>query len=137
MNKLTSLVEYLKEHDGTDERVKRLVKNYSAARIVETLPTSKHTAYSEDKGRKLAFCLRKEKGKQELIDLNTLMFVSLHELGHLMTPSVGHEREFWLNFKYLIKKANHIGIYQPVDYSKAPQAYCGMDITDSPFFDLK
>jgi hypothetical protein len=76
-------------------------------------------------------------GEKKLIDINTLTFVALHELGHLMTESIGHEREFWVNFRYLIKKANQLGIYEPVDYSKSPQSYCGMEITDSPLYDLK
>ncbi len=137
VGRLKQLVQYLKENHGSDERVQRLVKNFNPDRIVETLPTSKHTAYSEDKGRKLAFCLRKVNGEKKLIDINTLTFVALHELGHLMTESIGHEREFWVNFRYLIKKANQLGIYEPVDYSKSPQSYCGMEITDSPLYDLK
>ena len=135
--RLNELVLHMKETHGDDARVQLLLKNYNAGKIVETLPTSKYTAYSEDKGRKLAFCLRKEKDGMQLIDLNTLTFVAIHELGHLMTTSIGHERDFWLNFKFLLKEANKIGIYEPVDYSKENKEYCGMNITDNPIFDLK
>jgi hypothetical protein len=135
--RLNQIVAYLKTEQGNDVRVQRLVKNYNPTRIVETLPTSKFTAYSEDKGKKLAFCLRREKDGVELIDLNTLTFVALHELGHLMTESIGHEKEFWSNFKYLLKHANELGIYDPVDYAKESETYCGMKITDNPFYDLK
>jgi hypothetical protein len=120
-----------------DPRVKLLVKNFNPKRIVETLPTSEYTAYSEDKGKKLAFCLEEYKGKQKLIDLNTLMFVSLHEMGHLITVSIGHESEFWKNFQFLLKHANSLGLYEPVDYAKNPQPYCGMTLTDNPLVDLK
>jgi hypothetical protein len=135
--KMQDLVAHLKETDGDDPRVKLLVDNFNPSRIVETLPTSEYTAYSEDKGRKLAFCLRKEKNGTRLIDLNTLTFVALHELAHLATASIGHEKEFWKNFKYLLKKANEIGVYEPVDYAKGSQMYCGMNITDNPLYDLK
>jgi hypothetical protein len=137
VEKMQRLVDHLKGTAGDDPRVKRLVANFNPSRIVETLPTSEHTAYSEDKGRKLAFCLRKEKGGTKLIDENTLMFVALHELSHLCTESVGHEKEFWKNFQFLLKNANRIGIYEPVDYAKAGQPYCGMTISDNPLYDLK
>ena len=33
------------------------------------------------------------------------MFVTLHELAHVMTVSVGHTEEFWTNFKFLLTKS--------------------------------
>lgn len=136
-SRMKELVEHLKREMPNDERVKRLVKNFNPTRIVETLPTSEHTAYSEDKGKKLAFCLEKHKGKSKLIDINTLMFVALHELGHLITVSVGHESDFWKNFRFLLKHAAKLGIYEPVDYGKNPEPYCGMQLTDNPLIDMK
>jgi hypothetical protein len=135
--RMKELVEHLKRTLPNDPRVKLLVKNFNPKRIVETLPTSEYTAYSEDKGKKLAFCLQEYKNKAKLIDLNTLMFVALHEMGHLMTVSIGHEQEFWENFKFLLKHANDIGLYEPVDYSKKPKQYCGMALTDNPLLDMK
>ena len=44
--------------------------------------------------------------KDNLIDEHTLMFVSIHELSHVMTKSIGHKQEFWDNFKYLLTGAN-------------------------------
>ena len=135
--RMKEVVAHMKSVEPNDERVKRLAQNFNPTRIVETLPTSEHTAYSEDKGKKLAFCLEKHKGKAKLIDINTLMFVALHELSHLMTVSIGHEDEFWQNFKFILKHANDLGVYEPVDYSKKPQPYCGMDLTDNPFIDYQ
>ena len=54
---------------------------------------------------------------------------------HLMTESIGHKQEFWENFKFLLENAKEIGVYNPIDYKKKPQEYCGMKITDNPFFD--
>ena len=31
---------------------------------------------------------------------------------------------------------NHMNIYSPVDYKKKPQKYCGMTITDNPYYDF-
>jgi len=134
--KLKQLVAYLKEEYPNRENVKRLVEKFNPKKISETLPTSKYTAYSENKGEKLAFCTTTTKEGSKLIDENTLAFVAVHELGHVMTESVGHTKEFWQNFKFLLKNAVKIGIYQPIDYKKKPKNYCGMKITDNPFYDL-
>ena len=134
---LKKLVEYCNIQYPEEENVKRLVKNFNPKKIVETLPTSKYTAYSENKGEKLAFCLNTEKNNNQLIDLNTLMYVALHEISHIASKSVGHTDEFWQNFKFFIEQANTINIYKPIDYKKTPAKYCGMDITDNPYFDIE
>jgi len=133
--KMVELVDYLKVNDPEDVRVKRLVKNFNSSKIVETLPTSEFTAYSENKGRKIAFCLNKKKeNNNNLIDQNTLMFVAIHEMAHITTLSIGHNKEFWDNFKYLLIKAKECKVYDPVDYSKDSAEYCGMTISDNPYF---
>ena len=133
--KCTMLVNHLKETEPNNEITKRLVEGYNPKTIQETLPTSEHTAYSENKGEKIAFCLNTRKGGNKLIDENTLMFVALHELSHLATKSVGHTKEFWDNFKFILQESEKIGVYHPVDYKKNKTNYCGMDIKDNPYFD--
>jgi hypothetical protein len=130
------LVLYMKDKHTSDERVKRLVDGFNPKRISETLPTSELTAYSENKGEKIAFCLNKTKEGDRLIDIHTLTFVALHELSHIMTKSIGHKQEFWQNFKFVLENAKEANIYQPVNYKKKPTEYCGMTIDDNPYFDL-
>lgn len=130
------LIAYLKEKYPEEERVQQLVKNFNPTKISETLPTSELTAYSENKGEKLAFCLNTTKHGDKLIDEHTLTFVALHELAHLMTTSIGHKTQFWENFKFILINAKKAGIHQPKDYGKQPQHYCGMTITDNPYYDL-
>lgn len=134
--KCKELVGYVGKKYPDDPDVKRLVEGFNPQKISETLPTSELTAYSENKGEKLAFCLSKSKNSVTLIDINTLTFVAIHELSHIMTKSVGHKQDFWQNFKFLLENAKAANIYQPVDYKKNPQGYCGMTITDNPFYDL-
>jgi hypothetical protein len=134
---LQKLVSHLKTKYPNDERVKILIKKFNPKKIYETLPTSEYTAYSENKGEKIAFCLDTEKNnKGRLIDINTLMYVAIHELSHVMTVSIGHNDEFWQNFKFLIIEAKQINIYNPVDYKKQPARYCGTNITDNPYYDV-
>ena len=130
------LVAFVDKKYPDDEDVQRLVKNFNPEKISETLPTSEYTAYSEHKGEKLAFCLNKKKNESKLIDLNTLTFVAIHELAHVMTISEDHEQEFWQNFKFLLEQAKAAKIYEPIDYKKNPEPYCGMDISDNPYYDL-
>ena len=135
--KLGYIVENIGQRYPDRDNVKRLVENFNPTTIKETLPTSEYTAYSENKGEKLAFCLNKNKNNNDnLIDSNTLLFVAIHEIAHIMTESVGHTDEFWQNFKFLLEHAVELKIYTPVDYKKEPENYCGMDITDNPYYDL-
>jgi hypothetical protein len=135
-NKCQQMVDYLSNKYPEDDRVKRLVQNFKPDRIRETLPTSELTAYSENKGAKIAFCLNKYKDGSALIDINTLTFVALHELSHLTTVSVGHHQDFWDSFKFILGEAKTAGIYQPEDYKKTNREYCGLTLTDNPLFDL-
>jgi hypothetical protein len=134
--KCREFVDYMKTAEPNDPRVKKLVNGFNPKKISETLPTSELTAYSENKGEKIAFCLNKTKTGTTLIDINTLMFVALHELTHVLTTSIGHKDEFWANFKYVLGHAKTAGIYEPIDYKKEPQQYCGITITDNPFYDV-
>jgi hypothetical protein len=134
--KMKDMVKYLNETHPEDPRVIKLVAGFNPQRISETLPTSELTAFSENKGEKIAFCLNTTKEGNKLIDLNTLTFVALHELTHVMTTSIGHKQDFWQNFKFVLENAKAANIYMPVDYKKNPQEYCGMTINDNPYYDL-
>lgn len=135
-DKCKRLVDYVHEKFPDKENVQRLHKGFNPKKVMETLPTSKFTAYSENKGEKIAFCLNREKTKNEgLIDESTLTFVAIHELSHVMTKSIGHKSEFWENFKFMLEQAKEAGIHNPVDYKKEPREYCGMKIHDNPYYD--
>lgn len=132
---MSKLVEHLNRKYPSKDNVKRLVQKFNPKKIKEILPTSKYTAYSENKGEKVAFCATTQRENNDLIDDNTLMFVALHEMAHIATKTIGHNKEFWGNFKFLLQEAKEINVYKPVDYSKKPRTYCGMEITDNPLFD--
>jgi hypothetical protein len=134
--KCKDLVAYVVDKYPNKENVKRLKENFNPQKISETLPTSSYTAYSENKGEKVAFCLNKQKSDNDnLIDEDTLTFVAIHELSHVMTKSIGHKSEFWSNFKFMLECAKEANIHNPVDYKKEPQDYCGMKIHDNPYYD--
>lgn len=132
--KMTDLVVHCVKVYPDRTNIIRLKKGYNPTKIMETLPTSEYTAYSQNKGEKMAFCLNTEKNGDTLIDLNTLTFVAIHELSHIATKSIGHKEDFWENFKFLLTEAVKIKIYEPYDYKKTPARYCGTDIKDNPYY---
>ena len=114
------------------ESIKRLKKNYRPNNITESSPGNKYTSYSINKGDKIVFCLRAKDGSNKLVDINTMMFVAIHELAHLMTKSIGHTTEFWDNMRFLLKVGIEIGVYKKQDFNNNPVDYCGTKITDTP-----
>ncbi len=117
-----------------DPPVGRFLQRFSPEVFVENDMDSSDTSYSENKGQKIVVCLRDKKNQPSypLIDKNTIMFVMLHEMAHLMTETIGHTQEFWANFRRILHDAVQIGIYHPVNYAHQPTPYCGMTITDTP-----
>jgi len=133
---LTKLYEYYKNDPAlaADPPVARFLARYQPDVFIENDMTSPDTSYSENKGQKIVVCLRDKTKAPEypLIEINTIMFVMLHEMAHLMTETIGHTPEFWNNFRRILHDAVKVGIYQQVSYASNPTPYCGMMITDSP-----
>jgi predicted metal-dependent hydrolase len=136
--KMTKLVKYLFDNkdtgDLTDNKsaIIRLKENYNGDAISESSISNKHTSYTINKGEKIVFCLRKKNETQELIDLNTVMFVAIHELGHVMSESIGHNKEFWDNMTFLLVHAIKQCLYTEQNFGSTPMHYCGMVIRNSP-----
>ena len=129
---LMKLVQHLREKYGDQPRVQQLIGRFNPHNIVENDGNGKYTSYSVNKGEKMVLCLRYRDGTNRLVDINTIMFVTLHELAHVMTKSVGHTEEFWANFKWLLQQSVQMGIYKCVDYETSPQKYCGIEVNNSP-----
>lgn len=134
-DRLVRLVNYFRDDDRYTEdfRIKRLIENFKDDVLGESPANSKHTSYSVNKGEQIFFCLRQSDQNNKLTDLNTVTFVALHELAHVMTKSIGHTEEFWNNFKFLLKHAINIGIYKYQPFHLKPVKYCGTMISDTPY----
>ena len=103
--KLKLLVKHMESEFPKRDNVKRLVENFNPKKIYETLPTSKHTAYSENKVKD-GILKPKENGTQ-LIDENTLTFVAIHEL-HILLLNQSVITMVWNNFKFLLEEAKKL-----------------------------
>ena len=134
--RIKKLLRYLRKKHYNNPSIMRLYKNYNEHQISESSPDSQYTSYSVNKGEKIIFCIRqREANNNQLMDINTLTFVGIHELSHLMSISIGHTKEFWANMSLLLKEAiaSPDKIYDYVPYHKMPVKYCGTMITDTPY----
>ena len=112
--------------------IERLISNFNSDAFSETTPDSKYTSYSVNKGEKVVFCIRDKKEGEKLVKENIMTFVSIHEMAHLMTKSIGHDPEFWNNMRILLKISIDNGLYKNIDFNSTPKDYCGVKITDTP-----
>jgi len=130
--KLEKIISSMKQKYPNDKSVLKMSKKFNADNISESGKSSQYTSYSVNKGEKIVFCIRQKDEDESLVEENTITFVSIHELAHIMTKSIGHTEEFWNNFRRLLKEAIELGLYQKEDYQSNPKEYCGIKVTDSP-----
>ena len=109
--------------------IKDLVFRTKKIYIMETPQDEKYTSYTINKGEKIVFCLR-SKLFDNIHDMNTIMYVVIHEMAHVGCPEYGHTSLFKKIFKFLLEQSIVIGIYKPIDYRINPQNYCGMTINE-------
>jgi len=136
--KMNKLKIHLETTVPDKPQVQQLTRNFEAQayRFTEATPDAEHTSYSVNKGEAVHFCLRqREGGDESLVDEEIITFVALHEMGHMITKTIGHDADFWNNFAWLLQEAERIGIYKHRDFRAHPVSYCGMKITDQPTYD--
>jgi WLM domain len=135
--KMQKLQSYLSATYPDKPQVLQLKRNFIAdpSRLLEATPDAEHTSYSVNKGESVHLCLRQRSGQDEqLVDENIMVFVSLHEMAHMITPTIGHNADFWNNFGWLLKEAEKTGIYKHQNFAAHPVSYCGVKITDEPTY---
>lgn len=132
--KVERLISHLAASAPDDRRTALLRERYDRAALSEGGHNSGYTSFSVNKGEKIVMCIRARNGSDdngEIEKFNTLMYVILHEIAHLVTEEIGHTRAFWDNFRWILDAAHAAGVYTKVDYSKEPEEYCGININSS------
>jgi hypothetical protein len=132
--------KYIVERRGSKKSqdfAKRLIKKYDPNVMVENRPDGiEDTSFVINKGEVVSFCLREpESGYDRIHQMETLKFVALHELSHIGSAEYGHEDLFWTDFKFVLHNAEESGLYTPIDFSKTPMQYCGMQVDYNPYYD--
>jgi hypothetical protein len=137
--KIDKLVQNMKDTNFPSINIsKRLDKRWRNIRdnpsgLRETSITDKIAAYTINKGQEMRICVRDHsKSSKKFQDENTMMFVMLHELGHIMSISYGHNAEFKENFSAITTRALELGIYIYEPFDKENKEFCGTLITNSP-----
>ena len=111
--------DHFSQYDPMILRLKNILKNI-APEIMDKINIYKgDKSYTINK-RNVYLCLLDEKGKY--YNINTLVYVMLHECAHVKSKSVGHTREFDRIFKNLLKKAERMKYFDPKN--KIPENYC-------------
>ena len=88
-----------------------------------------NASYSEDKSI-IYLCLRDE--NQQPYDLNTILYVALHEVSYVLNKkSYGHDQHFHEMFDKLLCLAAKKGVYDP--NAPHPDTYCQVDIRGITF----
>lgn len=57
-------------------------------------------------------CVSPDPNFSEEENYDTIVFTTIHELAHVMTPEWGHGENFWQNFDVLISIARRTGIFK-------------------------
>ena len=131
--RLEKLIIHLKKTYPNNKDIYRLKNRYDEDNIRETALTDNGTSYSVDKGKEISICIR-DKQTERIHSINLLMFVSIHEMAHIMSKTYGHNDEFLKNFIFLLKESVKIGIYNNIDYSRNKKEYCGIVVDSNPLF---
>lgn len=132
INRINQLIQEIQKHPQPTYSLVRL-RPWDSSFVTENKFNSwkyHSTAYSVNKGDELVFCLRDT--NNQLHDINTMMFVAIHELAHIVTDELQHTDKFWKNMQLLIDQAEYIGVYEPVDYKFNATEYCGVTIDQTP-----
>lgn len=79
-------------------------------------------AYTDNKSE-ITLCLT-DPNTQHDYDSNTIMYVALHELAHVISEGIGHGEEFRQNFSKLLLEGEKLGFYDPT--KPMTTTYCGI-----------
>ena len=111
--------------------ISRLTKKLKYTKIHERGNDDTYTSYSVNKGEQIVFCLRSKKDKSKIHDINLIMYVAIHEMGHVACPEYGHTKLFKELFAFLTQIAIELNIYRKIEFKQNPIEYCGLTISDS------
>lgn len=135
---VTRFINHLTTKYPRNQAVSRLKDKFCTCILFENDPdTSRHTTFTYNKCENMGICMREQvNGKStKFTPFNTIMFVILHELAHVMSISNDPNhitQEFSTNFKFILNSAIEEQIWEYQNYSNYPVSYCGTIIKTTP-----
>lgn len=100
------------------KRLSAIDPSFTKIRMYENGQTYAHNK------KDIYICLKDKQGNY--YDYNTLMYVTLHEIAHIITrgESSDHDEKFLKNFNNLLKRAKNARVWTP--RIKMPEIYCNV-----------
>jgi predicted metal-dependent hydrolase len=130
MIQLTESIKITKNNEIYIKNIKHKIYNTIFTENKNIFPKSNITSYSLNKGDQIILCLYNYK-TNKFYDLNTLIYVSIHELAHVANPTIGHDDSFYYILNILLNQAIYLKIYTFYNYEKLPTKYCGIVINSN------
>ena len=128
-SKIKILIKHLYDNKLPNEEISNRLSNKMQKIELREIPINETGAgYTINKGH-IYLCLY-NKDKNEMNNIDDVMFVLLHEIAHTMSISYGHGKEFKSNFDYIVKLAVKLELWNKKDYSKDNIDICGVNVTN-------
>ena len=131
--RLKTLIRHINQVKCSDQicnNIKLLAIRYQSLKLSENI-YMEDTSFTLNKNETM-LCLAARDKNEKIYDINKLMFVVLHEMGHVGSQSYGHNEEFVNLFTFLLEQSIDLGIYTYQDYKQRPEEYCGIYINQTP-----
>lgn len=129
---IEELVDYLNIHHKKHPGVKNINRRLDLDNMMEAEHEKGSTSFTINKGEEIQLCMREKNKDKVLHDVNTMMFVLLHEIAHIMSDSIGHNKEFKDNFEFILRISAKLELYKKINYKVHSQSYCGIKINSTP-----
>ena len=107
--------------------INRIYNRINGVIFRESSAYSPYTSYTINKGDEMVLCLR-SKRTNKIHDYNILIYVAIHELGHIGCTEIGHTKLFFKINRFLLKQAIKLNIYKYDNYNINNKSYCGMNV---------
>ena len=137
LSKLRNVIEkLLKNIDRKEEifikykeRFKRLNIFLEKGNLINEISYFEENTYTLNK-YKINLCLKDK--DDEFYDLKHLIYIVIHELSHIICPSYGHNDEFYMINRFLLKQAIKLKLLNIIDtnFLINPINYCGTLINE-------
>ena len=124
-----NLIKYLIKDHPENIKIKKLNREIKIKEIPEKY--NKYIGYTINK-QTLYICLRKNQDNFET-NMNALYFIVMHELAHVISTTLGHTREFWENYKLILRTGIKHKLYNYKNYYVKPVKYCNKMINSTPY----
>jgi len=126
---LNDLIKGMNSNNEYKDILQKKIQGLLLTENPATTPDPTMTSYTVNKGERIVMCIRSP-DTGEFYDMNTIMYVAIHELAHVACPEFGHTKLFAKIFAMLLKNATRLGIYNDQNYLVSPMPYCGITIRE-------